>query len=148
MFKLVKEIRSKENVLHFKRWNILSTKWFSIYIHKIYKHDEDLHPHSHPWDFISIILFGGYTEKLYQFIYDFVRQSNYQEIERSIFSFAIRKKSDFHKVVSLKKDKPVTTLVIAWNRTDGEWGYLTESGYKKHTEYRKEKNETIRTASY
>ena len=62
MFKLVKEIRSKKGELHFKRWRILSTPWFNIFLHFINRADEDKDLHDHPWSFWSIILKGGYIE--------------------------------------------------------------------------------------
>lgn len=33
--KLVKEIRSKEGVLHFQRYELFKTPWFICYLHKI-----------------------------------------------------------------------------------------------------------------
>lgn len=60
---LIKEIKSKLGILHFQRWRIVQTPWFSIYIHRIFREDEDQHCHSHPWSFVSFILNGSYTEK-------------------------------------------------------------------------------------
>ncbi len=40
---LVKEIKSKAGELHFRRWRLLQLPFFAIYIHGIYKSDEDLH---------------------------------------------------------------------------------------------------------
>jgi hypothetical protein len=61
--KLIKEIKSKDGKLHFRRWSLLDTPWFKIYIHGIYGPDEDLHLHNHPWDFKSFILSGSYIEQ-------------------------------------------------------------------------------------
>jgi len=41
VFNKIKEITSKDGVLHFKRWNILSTRFFYIYLHGIYMPDDD-----------------------------------------------------------------------------------------------------------
>ncbi len=43
----------------------------SIKLHIIL--DDDVKPHTHPWDFKSIILFGGYNETTYNPIYDFYK---------------------------------------------------------------------------
>jgi len=67
MFKKTKEIISKDGVLHFRRWKIILTPWFAIYIHAIYKADEDKHLHNHPWNFWSFVLKGSYTERLPNF---------------------------------------------------------------------------------
>lgn len=45
---LIKEIKSKTGDLHFRRWRIIETPWFSIYVHGIYKADEEAHLHDHP----------------------------------------------------------------------------------------------------
>ena len=63
LFQWVKEIRSKNGVLHFKRYAILETSYFSVYWHKIYEHDRDIHMHSHPWAFFGIIVKGSYVEQ-------------------------------------------------------------------------------------
>ena len=66
-FFLAKEIISKDGVVHFRRYRLLSTPWFNIYIHNILRSDEDAHFHDHPWGFFSFILNctkGGYTRIL------------------------------------------------------------------------------------
>lgn len=60
--KPVREIRSKENVLHFRRWQILALPWGTLYLHHIARADQDEHLHNHPWNFTSLILKGGYVE--------------------------------------------------------------------------------------
>lgn len=59
---LVKEIKSRYGHVHFRRYRLLSTPWFSIYIHHILKSDEDKDPHDHPFNFSSLILSGAYQE--------------------------------------------------------------------------------------
>lgn len=44
------------------RWRILSTPWFHVKLHKFHRSDEDRELHDHPWAFVSLILWGGYTE--------------------------------------------------------------------------------------
>lgn len=62
-FKQVKEIRSKSGDLHFRRFAIFEIKNFaSLYIHTIYKEDKDGHLHTHPWNFMGVILKGSYEE--------------------------------------------------------------------------------------
>jgi hypothetical protein len=62
------EVKNDKGVLYLKRLHLLKTPWFSIYLHWIYTTDpyvtRDFLPvlHSHPVDFLSIILRGSYTE--------------------------------------------------------------------------------------
>lgn len=63
IFKWVKTIVSKDGKLHFKRFAILETERFAIYIHRIYESDKDEHLHSHPWHFWGMVLKGSYVER-------------------------------------------------------------------------------------
>lgn len=45
------------------RWNIINTRWFSIRIHKFISSDHNC-LHDHPWNFLTLILKGGYYEKM------------------------------------------------------------------------------------
>lgn len=129
LMKLVKEIKSKAGDIHFKRYQLFGSKYFNIYLHCIYKEDLDLHLHSHPWSFISMVLSGGYIE------------------ERHLKGFRWRypgsvaytpSSTAYHKIQFCIT--PTYTLVITGPRTDN-WGYITEEGYVQNTEYRRLKNE-------
>lgn len=45
------------------RWYVIQSRVFGIYIHQFLRSDDSRALHDHPWDFISIILSGGYIEK-------------------------------------------------------------------------------------
>lgn len=129
---LVKEIISKEGELHFRRWRIISTPWFSIYVHGIYKADEEAHMHDHPWNYTSITLSGYFSEKtikpygaMIQFIKPFTRIS--------------RKAESLHKIQTLHS-KSVFTLFFTGRRRR-EWGYDVNGKWIDNVTYRKLKNE-------
>ena len=131
MLKLVKEIRSKSGDLHFKRWEIWSTKWFNIYLHFINKADEDKHMHDHPWSFWSIILKGKYIEFLEQ-------PKPGSIVSRGFLNMAYRKKNTYHMIGVLVE--PTWSLVIT-GPGGREWGYSTEQGWIDNKTYRKLKND-------
>lgn len=142
---LIKEIKSKTGELHFRRYRLFSCSLFSIFIHRIYKSDEDLHPHSHPWNFLTVILWGGYKEKLWtEFFpegdafkywpYHFFR---IKEATRGLFSVAYRKWDQYHNFELIKT---TTTLVITGRRIDDDWGYLVDGTHIQHKDYRNRKN--------
>lgn len=121
------EIKSKSGVVHFRRWTILKTPWFAVYLHHILRGDEDLHPHNHPWNFISLILKGFYWE------YDrFWNKRKYKS-----FNLNIKKAKEFHK---LELTAPVWTLVFCGKKKFKEivsdWGYLVEGQEVDHKTYR------------
>jgi hypothetical protein len=59
-----KEMGWKEIGETFYRWTLLKTPWFRVYLHKL--DAPRWHPqcHDHPWDFIAILLSGGYWEQI------------------------------------------------------------------------------------
>ena len=130
IFKKVKEIISKDGTLHFRRWRIVYTPWFTINVHGIYKADEDKHLHSHPWNFISIVLKGSYTEELEDDRYN-LRYPG--KIEK-------RTKDVFHKILELHS-KSIYTLNIMWGTEEDKWGYQVDGKYVDHETYRKLKRD-------
>lgn len=126
---LVKEIKSKEGVVHFLRYRLLWTPWFKIYLHKICRSDEDAHMHDHPWNFVSLILWGGYKE------WARYPKSWCDEFERVHFKWHLiqHHHEDAHKIELITPH--VWSLVFA-GRKDHPWGYQTEFGWIEHQDYR------------
>ena len=148
LFQWVKEIRSKNGVLHFKRYAIVETKYFAAYIHKIYEHDRDLHMHSHPWAFFGIILNGSYVE-------EYLKKSSIGSILSPIgisletayrtkgpLSIGFGSRKYFHRIHQIENG-PVTTLFFTFGKHKN-WYYRTSLGRKgliESEEYRKLKHE-------
>ncbi len=131
--KLIKEIRSKDDVLHFKRWRLLKTPWFEVYIHGIYHKDEDKHLHNHPWNIWTMILWGSYIEELM----GKDCKSTKHKI-RTFLNMGYRNSERFHCIREVISKK-VYTLAIVGKRKSHEWGYHTEKGFVDHITYRKNK---------
>lgn len=125
--KLVKEITSKNGTVHFRRYLLFKTRWFYCYLHKIYKADEDLHLHNHPWNYWGIILSGGYEEETPNGV-------NF----RGWLSCGGGNISKFHKIKTLFKT-PTISLFFTGVKTY-DWGYLTSEGVINHEVYRQRKH--------
>lgn len=125
--KLIKEIRSKDGVLHFRRWQLFKCKWFSIYLHGIYESDKDQHLHNHPWDYRSIVLKGSYIEET---------ESGLNILSPGKVSKRVG--SDYHKINRLLS-KSVYTLFIV-SPIKRIWGYLVNGKWMDHETYRNRKN--------
>lgn len=140
-FFLVKEIVSKEGKVHFRRWRILATPWFNIYVHNIMRSDEEAHPHDHPWNFLSFILKGGYTEEWLHFYEDKAYQNGAPLLKsvRRPGSFVYHDAKDFHKLTLLKDG--AWTLVFTFGKRRPSWGFQTELGWLEHKTYRELKHE-------
>ena len=143
-FQWVKEIKSKSGVLHFKRYAIIESAYFSIYIHKIYEHDHDLHMHSHPWAFFGIILKGSYIEQYerYKSIgWDGILSWRESRVKKP-FSIGFGGRRYFHKIQSIE-DGPVTSLFFTFGKHQ-KWYYRAGHVHPRKVEseeYRKLKNE-------
>ena len=138
---LVKEIYSKDGVCHFRRYRLLSTPWFSVYIHNILASDEDRDPHDHPWGFLAFMFWGSYLEEWLGANENWMywNGSKLRQDVRGIGSLYWHRAKDFHKITL--KSPSVWTLVIASARKRPGWGYQTRNGWVHFKEYRKLKNE-------
>lgn len=131
---LVKEIISKEGIVHFRRYRLLSTPWFNLYLHQILKSDEDRHFHDHPWSFRSYILRGSYEEQ-FRCPPDF-NATHYRRYRR--YDLVRHPAEDVHSLTLVTPE--VWTLVLTSGRAR-VWGYQTEQGWIDFKTYRQLKNE-------
>lgn len=123
-FKKVKTIKDKTGELIFERFAIIQCSFFAFYIHKIYREDRDPFPHNHPWNYISMILWGGYTELLV--IEPGVASSKSVMVHRRMFSFSKGDRHCFHRIFQLHR-KPTITLFFTFG-TWLQWYYLNKEG--------------------
>lgn len=133
---LIKEIVSKEGVVHFRRYRLMSTPWFNLYVHNIRKSDEDKYPHDHPWDFKSLILSGSYQETMTLSPHNNYGDDTYT-VKYHPGELAEHKAEDTHKITLLTPE--VWTLVLTTGRAR-IWGYQTPKGFINHAAYRILKN--------
>jgi hypothetical protein len=57
------EIIQRDNSPYLSRWHVRSTeKEGRTYLHYFHRGDAENYNHDHPWDFVSLILWGGYWE--------------------------------------------------------------------------------------
>ena len=129
---LVKEIISREGIVHFRRYRLISTPWFNLYLHHICQSDKDGEPHDHPWNFQSLIVKGAYQEYVY----------GIPEFNRYYAGDVVQHKAtDAHRITLLSKE--VWTLVYT-SGGDRHWGYrLSDGSWIGHEEYRQIKNELM-----
>ena len=125
--KLIKEIKSKTGDIHFKRWEILKTRWGSIWLHAIYKADQDKHLHNHPWDFTSVVLKGSYYE-----------QTSLGNKKQYPGKINIRNGEEHHKILELLS--PVVYTLFFVSAPKRQWGYKVEGKFIDHETYREMKN--------
>jgi hypothetical protein len=133
--KLIREIKDRTGKLIFRRWQLLRTRWFSVYLHGMYEPegDQDDHCHDHPWSFWGLVLWGGYREVVHDTTKHWFR-------ERRAGSFArMQAAGTYHKILSLYGPRSYS-LVIASRKTR-LWGYWTQDGFIDFYTYRKRKHD-------
>ena len=131
---LVKEIISKEGILHFRRYRLLQTPWFAIYVHQICRSDEERDPHDHPWNFTSVILEGAYRENAW-YPPHFDKQITCDYYSGDVID---HKAEDAHKLTLVSSEVWTLVFVSGCARL---WGYQTPVGWINHFDYRMLKNE-------
>lgn len=108
-------IGGKENP-YMLRWFLLPrNKWFTIYLHKFLRDDDDRALHDHPWNFLSFMLKGSYDEVTDNGI-----------VSRTSPSFAFRRAEHRHRVI-LTSDH-CWTIVIR-GKVIREWGFWCPKGF-------------------
>lgn len=127
LFQKVREIRSRAGVLHFERFAIFETSLLSLYVHRIYQADQDDHLHSHPWNFMTIVLWGVY-----------MALGTAGRSRKGPLSFSSMTRKGFHKIDSILKG-PVTTLFLAYGRRK-QWYYLVDGMRVDSDTYRRIKH--------
>lgn len=112
MFKIIKEIRSKAGVLHFRRRKIFSFKDYFLCIHEFYEAEQDLYEHDHPRDFICMNIWGGYKE---------VHNGNV--INVPLFKPRFIPAEYHHRILSLNNGKMSISISFSFPYKR-EWGYV------------------------
>jgi hypothetical protein len=120
---LIKEVADENGVIWFRRYRLLSTPWFGVYIHRIYANDPDPHPHNHPWDFFSMVLGGSYQE------------TNKDGLLMPLRRFGSMFMTRIHEYHKIYYGDPATVLVLT-GRDIKEWGYWTQCGFIDRKTYR------------
>lgn len=140
----------KETVLYLRRFFIFRSKWIGknfgdLYLHKIYRSDDDKDPHDHPWSFRTFVLKGGYTDEGWQFT-DLDGKGNGYRTRMPHFDEKVsapatrfRHRRHIHRVI-LTENKPAWTLVWTTGYTNdargnADWRFITEERAVPWREY-------------
>jgi hypothetical protein len=104
-----------------------------IFLHKIITSDPGRELHSHPWNFLSIILWGGYVEESFAREY---RDGAPTKLKKKYPGMILFRPANFAHRLHLTK--PAWTLVFTSGKKI-EWGFHTIKGWlhwKKYEAYR------------
>ena len=100
------------------RWRLIRTPWFGLYLHKVVRDDSDRDLHDHPFDFISLVLSGGYLEEF----------ADGTTLHRRPWTVVRRQAERLHRVMLTESRRPAWTLVWLGSHRR-EWGFNTVRGW-------------------
>lgn len=103
------------NLPYLTRWRIVETPLFGVLLHKIHLPDADRSLHDHPWNFLSVILRGGYTEEYRPSLGSIVRERTWRP-----GSIHMMRRGEFHRIKTLFE--PCWTLMLV-GRNHVDWGF-------------------------
>lgn len=117
-------IPCKDGTDYLVRLRVVQTPWFGVYLHDIHEDDGDRDPHNHPWAFLSVVLRGHYTERLYP---EPVRHRRHYEL-RTYRRFSVHRmgRDNAHRIVDAAPG--LKTLIITGPRRD-TWGFFRETRF-------------------
>jgi len=95
---------------------------FNIFLHRFIKSDSD-DLHDHPWNFRTIILYGGYWEI-----------TENASVWCGPMSYRYAEANTFHRI-QLDENIPYCWTLFIPGKTYKEWGFRTKDGWKHHVEY-------------
>lgn len=116
------------DLVYLRRWRIIQTPLFALYLHAIFTPDGDWHPHNHPFNFVSLILKGGYDEQVQDLHGDVSALIRHRR-----WSFHKMGRDAYHRILGIY-GVPIWTLVFIGRRSQ-EWGFATEHGYMPSRDY-------------
>jgi len=126
---------SDGKTVYIDRVSLITTPWFSVKFHRIFRPDQQRDLHDHPWSFLSIILRGHYVE-------DVPHHCGHQscpfigdpEPERRRW-FNWKRAEDSHTIKWVSRS-PVWTLVIC-GPVRRIWGFYAKTGWVAWNKYDK-----------
>lgn len=141
-------LRRSDGLVYMDRWGI-QTPIGGLYLHRFNAPDPGIELHDHPWDFVSLILCGGYTEEratsreaptmaLQALWWETCRHG--VELHWGAGSIHRLRLDECHRIITL--DRVPTWTLVARGPRRRRWGFYMPEGYMDEREY----DATVRAA--
>lgn len=114
--------RSHPDEVQMRRWRVVETPCFGLYVHKIMRPDAERDLHDHPWSFGSLVLVGGYEEELAD-TWRTWRQGSWRRM----------RPTEPHAIRRLLR-APTWTVVVR-GRRQRAWGFRMDGRFVHHEDY-------------
>jgi hypothetical protein len=106
-----------------KRWRIIQTPLFAVFVHCHFRPDPSRDLHDHPYNFCTWILKGDYSE----------RRNGKRPLVWRTRSWHFMPAERPHSIHALSRIPTWTLLLVGRRRRD--WGFYTSDGWIPHKEY-------------
>lgn len=112
------------------RWRIIQTPLCALYLHRLSGPDPRTTLHDHPWNFLSVVLRGGYIERRLD------PSTTEVDEQHRVRWFNRVRANDAHAIVTLKRTPTWTLLLVGRRRrTWGYWELDEDPGFWRWTEF-------------
>lgn len=119
---------------YIRRWYVLSTPWFRVYLHNMLRNDDDRALHDHPWSNVSVILKGGFVEVLPAYHVDPLAFAPVIRKLRRPFSVTVRKATDAHRL-ELRPGIPSSWSLFLTGAYQRKWGFHCPQGWRPYEQF-------------
>lgn len=117
--------------VYLRRLRIIQTPRGAVYLHWIFMADGDRDPHDHPWNFWSLVIRGGYLEKLLGIpLITRVGEVTYPEWGK--WSFRKMPRGKAHSILTVQ---PGTITLVFTGKRSSTWGFYTKQGFVPFDQY-------------
>lgn len=113
---------------YIRRWYVLSTPWFRIYLHNMLRNDDDRALHDHPWSNVSIVLKGGFIEVKPCYVDTQIAFVPVVRRDRRPGSITVRKATDAHRL-ELPPGVSSSWSLFLTGRYQRKWGFHCAKGW-------------------
>jgi hypothetical protein len=117
------------------RWRIVQTPWFGMYLHRHNAHDPRDTLHDHPWPLLSIVLRGGYKERVG--VPDPDGRMTVCCSDRTWRAGSIHwmRHTDAHTIYKLLRSPTWTLLLVGRRQPEPSWGYWDNGQWVPHDQH-------------
>ena len=128
----VEHITRTDGEPYLTRYHLMRTPWLRVYLHRIHAPDWEC-LHDHPWAWwMSLVLWGGYTEAVQASIEPFL--SALSLVTRRAGSLTFHGRGHAHRIMHLHQTSQTWTLLVVGPHVRS-WGFFTKSGWIDHSGY-------------
>lgn len=126
--------------VYLERWAMKRDKSGVMYVHRFSGPDPDRPLHDHPYDFVSIILAGGYTETVQN------AEGGLDTVKRCAGDVILRRAETPHRITEIAAPGQTWSLVLSGPRVR-TFGFHTDDGWMPWEPYEAARKATLAAAA-